>query len=172
MSLLIEQASAGRSNATAPLRLDVEAYGITPGTAQAMWNAVDEWVRRTSNFHSVFELYGHFTEPHPLFRIDSFEAVSKHPVAQFAKHAADFKHCSAYFPKEHLVKLFSSAVGSSDFGKIASYLRSYRFDIRSKETNIAIRDGYYMVAYPFNLPARRQMNFRVRDLGDNLAEAV
>ena len=77
------------------------------------------------------------------------------------------------FPKEHLVKLFSGAVGSSDFGKIATYLRSYRFDIRSKETNIAIRDGHYMVAYPFNLPARRQMNFRVRDLPDDVyAEAV
>lgn len=172
MTLLIDQAPAGRSNAAGQLRLDVEAYGTTPGTAQSMWNAVDEWVRRTSNFHSVFELYGHFTEPHPLFRIDRFEAVSNHPVAQFAKHAADFKHCSTYFPKEHLVRLLSSAVGSSDFGKISSYLRSYRFDIRSKETNIAIREGYYMVAYPFNLPARRQMNFRVRDLGDNFAEAV
>lgn len=172
MTLLIGQASSNKPNAAALLRLDVEAYGVTPGTAQAMWNAVDEWVRRTSTFHSVFELYGHFTEPHPLFRIDSFEAVSKHPVAQFAKHAANFKHCSTYFPKEHLVELFSDAVESSDFGKIASYLRRYRFDIRSKETNIAIREGYYMVAYPFNLPARRQMNFRVRDLNENFAEAV
>jgi DNA (cytosine-5)-methyltransferase 1 len=173
MTLLIDQALPNKAKAPSPLQLSVEAYGATPGTAQLMWNAVDDWVRRTSNFHSVFELYGHFTEPHPLFRVVKFEIFSNHPVALFAKHAANFKNCSTYFPKKQLVDLFSRAVGSSDFGKIATYLRSFRFDIRSKETNIAIREGYYMVAYPFNLPARRQMNFRVRELDAALfSEAI
>lgn len=173
MQLLVEQSPKRGGAGLPPLRLSVEAFGDAPGTAQAMWNAVDDWVRQTSNFHSLFELYGHFTEPHPLFRIESFEALSSHPVAQFARHAADFRHCSAYFPKTHLTRLFSKAVGSPDFSKIASYLRSFRFDIRSKETNIAIQDGLYMVAYPFNLPARRQMNFRVRDIeAADFAKAV
>ncbi len=53
-------------------------------------------------------------------------------------------------------------LGTRDFSTIAEYLRRYRFDIRCHETNIAIAPDVYMVAYPFNLPSRRQMNFRVR----------
>ncbi len=159
MELAVRQANG----ADAPsLKVSVTGYGRDPGTIQAMWNAVDEWVRQSSDFHSLFELYGHFTEPHPLFSVVSFSAASRHPVACFAEHAADFSKCSRYFPKSHLVALFSSVLKTDSFAEIADYLRSYRFDIRSKETNIAIGNDQYMVAYPFNLPARRQMNFRVR----------
>src|SRR5690606_29828889 len=107
MALLVKQSSRGD---IPPLRLTATAYGRDPGTAQALWNAVDDWVRRTSDFHSLFELYGHFTEPHPLFDIESFVAVSDHPVALFAAHAADFRNCSRYFPKEHLVALFKNVL--------------------------------------------------------------
>lgn len=159
MVLRVKQSLEGRG---ATLRLTVNAYGQTPATAQAMWNAVDDWVRQASDFHSLFELYGHFTEPHPMFDVESFTAYSDHPVALFAAHAARFENCSRYFPKSHLVKLFSKVLRTKDFKEIATYLRGYRFDIRSTETNIAIDPDAYMVAYPFNLPARRQMNFRVR----------
>jgi DNA (cytosine-5)-methyltransferase 1 len=161
MILLIRQSS---KDVNSHIKLEVSAYGRSPGTAQAMWNAVDEWVRKSSNFHSLFELYGHFTEPHPLFSIAEFHAYSNHPIALFAEHAANFKNCSQYYPKQHLVQLFSSALGTSNFLDISNYLRQYRFDIRSKETNIAIGADDYMVAYPFNLPARRQMNFKVKEL--------
>ena len=158
MVLLMKQSA---TDVAPPLRVKVAAYGVDPGTAQAMWNAVDEWVRHCSAFHSLFELYGHFTEPHPLFDIEGFEAVSQHPIARFAEHAASFRNCSRYFPKSHLLCLFSQVLDTSSFAEIAAYLRRYRFDIRSHETNIAILPDAYMVAYPFNLPARRQMNFQV-----------
>ena len=161
MVLLVRQSSKDIND---HLKLEVSAYGQSPGTAQAMWNAVDEWVRKSSDFHSLFELYGHFTEPHPLFSIEDFRAHSKHPVALFAEHAANFRNCSRYYPKQHLVQLFSSVLGTSSFLDISNYLRQYRFDIRSKETNIAIGADEYMVAYPFNLPARRQMNFKAKEL--------
>lgn len=172
MVLRVKQ-NLGKDNGDSTLRLMVNAYGRTPATAQAMWNAVDSWVRQASDFHSLFELYGHFTEPHPMFEIESFKATSMHPVAIFAAHAANFNNCSRYFPKSHLVKIFSDVLGTKDFNEIASYLRRYRFDIRSMETNIAIDSDVYMVAYPFNLPARRQMNFRVQTREDaNLAQVV
>lgn len=162
MALRIYQTSKRGADAPA-VRLKVTGRGRSAATAQAMWNAVDDWVRRSSEFHSLFELYGHFTEPHPAFEIESFVASSQHPVATFAAHAADFSNCSRYLPKADLVRQFSRTIGTDDFGRIAEYLRGYRFDIRSVETNIAIAEDVYMVAYPFNLPARRQMNFRVRD---------
>lgn len=159
MILRVNQSLGGRGTT---LQLKVNAYGQIPATAQAMWNAVDDWVRQASDFHSLFELYGHFTEPHPIFNIDSFTAHSDHPIALFAAHAAKFENCSRYFPKIHLVKIFSKSLHTNEFKEISSYLRGYRFDIRSAETNIAIDPENYMVAYPFNLPARRQMNFRVQ----------
>lgn len=161
--LAVQQTAA----AGAPkLRVEIDGYGRDPGTAQAMWNAVDEWVRRSSNFHSLFEIYGHFTEPHPLFKVIECQALSTHPVASFAEHAANFANCSRYFPKSHLVDLFSSVLNTNSFNEICAYLRGFRFDIRSRETNIAIGRDNYMIAYPFNLPARRQMNFSVRNRDD------
>lgn len=164
MILQVRQGGPGKAAKSPSASLTIKAFGESPSTAQAMWNAVDDWVRRSSNFHSLFELYGHFTEPHPMFAVISFKALSKHPIARFAAHAADFRNCSRYYPKTQLVNMFKATLKTENFLTIAEYLRKYRFDIRSKETNIAIPDDLYMVAYPFNLPARRQMNFRVREL--------
>ena len=144
--------------------LDVSAYGESPYAVQTMWNAVDDWVIRSSNFHSLFELYGHFTEPHPVFKISKFEVKTDTPIAQFARHAADFSNCSKYFPRNHLTQLFGIRFGTSNFVELVKMLRGYRFDIRCHETNIAIPKDVYMVAYPFTLPFGKQMNFSVKDL--------
>lgn len=148
--------------------LEVEVYGEGDHSIQTMWNAIDDWVIRSSNFHSLFELYGHFTEPHPIFKILNFEARSKAPIADFAKHVSDFANCSRYFPREHLTSLFSAQFGALNFIDLVKMLRGYRFDIRCYETNIAIPKGVYMVSYPFTLPFGKQMNFSVRD--DRAAE--
>ena len=142
--------------------LDVSAYGESEHTIQTMWNAVDDWVIRSSNFHSLFELYGHFTEPHPVIKITSFSAKSEMPIAAFAKHVANFNNCSKYFPRGHLTSLFGVKFGASNFIDLVKMLRSYRFDIRCHETNIAIPKNVYMVSYPFTLPFGKQMNFSVK----------
>lgn len=142
--------------------LIVTGYGESDHTVQAMWNAVDDWVIRSSNFHSLFELYGHFTEPHPIFRITEFDVRTSAPIAAFAKHVSDFENCSKYFPRKHLTTLFGVRFGVGNFTELVKLLRSYRFDIRCKETNIAIPADVYMVAYPFTLPFGKQMNFAVR----------
>lgn len=142
--------------------LDVTAFGESDHTIQTMWNAVDDWVIKSSNFHSLFELYGHFTEPHPVFRITNFEAKAPSPILAFAKHVANFENCSRYFPRSHLTELFGLQFGASNFIELVSMLRRYRFDIRCKETNIAMPPDVYMVSYPFTLPFGKQMNFSVR----------
>jgi DNA (cytosine-5)-methyltransferase 1 len=124
-----------------------------------MWNAVDDLIIRATNFHSLIELYGHFTEPHPVFRIASFEYRTAHPIGAFADHVSHFEHCSVYFPEQHLVDLFGKSFGTSSFTDLVKILRGYRFDIRCNDTNVAIPPGKYMVAYPFTLPVRKQMNY-------------
>jgi DNA (cytosine-5)-methyltransferase 1 len=163
MRLSIMQTAAGipGGGTKAAATIQVDGYGTDASTIQAMWNAVDDWVMRSSNFHSLFELYGHFTEPHPMFSVTAFEIFTDHPIALFAKHSADFANCSRYLPKSDLVKLFGGTLNTEDFSAVANYLRAFRFDIRSKETNIAIEADKYMVAYPFSLPKRKQMNFKL-----------
>jgi DNA (cytosine-5)-methyltransferase 1 len=158
----LEIRHASDEAAAADAILEVSLYGEADHSIQTMWNAVDQWVIRSSNFHSLFELYGHFTEPHPVFRITMFEARSKAPIAAFAKHVSDFDNCSRYFPREHLTALFGMQFGTSSFVELVKMLRRYRFDVRCHETNIAIPKGVYMVSYPFTLPFGKQMNFAVK----------
>lgn len=145
--------------------IDVSLYGEQPHCVQTMWNAIDDLIIRSSAFHSLFELYGHFTEPHPIFSIVEFKTFARHPIAQFAEHTSDFNNCSRYFKNSHLLQMFGDAFGTNEFTELVGILRRYRFDIRCNETNVAIPKGIYMVAYPFTLPYRRQMNFSVRKSG-------
>jgi DNA (cytosine-5)-methyltransferase 1 len=144
--------------------LEVNLFGSSAKAIQTMWNAVDDWVIRSSSFHSLFELYGHFTEPHPIFWIETFEVNSREPIFAFAKHISCFANCSRYFPREHLLGMFGRHFGATTFTDLVKQLRHSRFDIRCKETNVAIPDDVYMVCYPFTLPFRRQMNFSVKNL--------
>ena len=140
----------------------IKGFGTATSVIQTMWNALDVWVRESSSYHSLFELYGHFTEPYPKFQIESLIPHQKKPILDFAGHAAKFENCSHYFPKNDLVKLFSKTFKTTNFDEIATQLRKLRYDIRTRETNIAVPPNVYMLAYPFTLPDRKQMNFSVK----------
>lgn len=144
-----------------PLRIVVRGSGEQD--VQTMWNAVDMWVKNCSKYRSLIELYGHFTEPHPIFEIEDFEVLTDLPSFQFAKYHMDFKNCSVYFPKQQLIDMWKDKFNADTFNELARLLRSYRYDIRSHETNIAIPTGVYMVAYPFALPYDKQMNFIIKE---------
>ncbi len=147
------------------ITLTVKVKGSGGQDIQTMWNAVDVWVKKCSSFRSLVELYGHFTEPHPIFVVDEFDVRSNLPAFQFAKHCVKFENCSVYFPKEHLLSMWKDIFAKDNFVELAKTLRSYRYDVRCHETNIAIPQGVYMVAYPFALPYDKQMNFFVREEG-------
>lgn len=146
-----------------PIKLSVVLHGNGEQGVQTMWNAVDTWVKKTSNFNSLLELYGHFTEPHPIFEVQSFKRKSDLPIFKFAEHCMNFDNCSVYFSKNLLMEMWGDSFKQTGFVELARTLRGYRFDIRSHETNIAIPQGVYMVAYPFTLPYDKQMNFFVRE---------
>lgn len=145
---------------TATLNLSLFGQGLN--APQLLWNAVDEWVRSVSSFGSLFELYGHFTEPYPFFKVSRFEAPEEDPVLQFAKYVSDFERCSRYLDKEDLLHELSQVFEVQTFDELATRLRAMRYDVRTRETNIAIPHGKYMIAYPFTLPQSKQMNFSVK----------
>jgi DNA (cytosine-5)-methyltransferase 1 len=145
-----------------PVIMNAKVYGNKPHCIQTLWNAIDDWVIRSSNFHSLFELYGHFTEPYPCFTIEKFEAFSDHPIVEFAQHISKFSNCSKYLSIESIERQFGGVFETNSFEELADKLRSFRFDIRFNGTNVAIPEGKYMVAYPFTLPHRKQMNFAAK----------
>lgn len=145
------------------IKVDVSLYGEHEWGIQTMWNAVNTWVKRSSAFTSLVELYGHFTEPHPIFEVEGFEVFSELPIFTFAKHCMNFSNCSRYFPKSELLSMWGNTFKMESFAQLARLLRDYRFDVRCHETNIAIPPGVYMVTYPFALPYDKQMNFFVKE---------
>lgn len=150
-------------NKTKKIPLRVTVRGSGERDIQTMWNAVDLWVKNCSNYRSLIELYGHFTEPHPIFEIEDFDVRTDLPSFQFAKYHMDFSHCSVYFPKQQLLDMWKDKFQADSFTELARTLRSYRYDIRCHETNIAIPAGVYMVTYPFALPYDKQMNFIMKE---------
>lgn len=143
--------------------IKVVLHGNEEKDIQTMWNAVDMWVKRSSKFNSLVELYGHFTEPHPIFEVVDFKMNTNLAAFKFAQHCMNFDNCGKYFDKDHLLSMWKDSFGKDNFVELARTLRSYRFDVRCHETNIAIPQGVYMVAYPFALPYDKQMNFFVKD---------
>lgn len=159
----IEVWSSARNFSGPPTaKLNLALYGTGLNAPQLLWNAVDEWVRLVSSFGSLFELYGHFTEPYPFFRISKFQAPKNDPILQFAKYVSDFKRCSRYLDKSDLMKDLAGEFGVSTFDELATCLRGMRYDVRTRETNIAIPHDKYMIAYPFTLPQSKQMNFSIK----------
>jgi len=147
---------------TSKISLKIRVWGEGEQNIQTMWNAVDLWVKKCSSFKSLIELYGHFTEPHPIFEINKFEIRTTLPSFLFAKYYMDFNNCGVYTDKDLLVQMWKDKFNKDNFIELAKLLRSYRYDIRCHETNIAIPEGVYMVAYPFSLPYDKQMNFEVK----------
>lgn len=151
--------------------LTVKAFGTADETIQTAWNAVDQWIIQSSAYHSLFEAYGHFTEPYPIFQVTEFIPYSDRPILSFAKLVTDFSYCSRYMDRTELQDLLGRSFGTTDEGKTIERLREMRFDIRTRETNIAIPPGKYMIAYPFTLPSRKQMNIKMKLTGSESAQS-
>ena len=155
-------ASARDFSGSPTATLNLSLYGTGLNAPQLLWNAVDEWVRSVSSFGSLFELYGHFTEPYPFFKVSKFQAAAGDAILQFARYVSDFDRCSKYLDKRDLMDELADTFQASTFDELATSLRAMRYDVRTRETNIAIPNGKYMIAYPFTLPQSKQMNFSLK----------
>ena len=153
----------GKIGSNYECKVNAAVYGECDSSIQSLWNAIDDLIIESSNYHSLFEVYGHFTEPHPTFKVENFRAYNSHPICKFAEFASNFDNCSEFLPRQQLMDLFSELFNKNSFIELVKYLRKYRFDIRCKEINIAIDHDKYMIAYPFTLPLRKQMNLTINE---------
>ena len=119
------------------------------------WDAIEYYVCNNSNYLSLMDTFGHFTEPHPIFTLKC-EVLKKEKnqfLLNFAEYFSDFSRIAKVYPKSLLGEIWSQSEEKENFKFIETVklLRSLRFDVRVYETNKTIPLGMFKVCYPFTM---------------------
>lgn len=133
------------------------------------WDAIELGLRTYSNYHSLMDVYGHFTEPHPIFSLTcSVKNLQHDPVIRFAEYFSHFEHTTLALPAQKLKQIMGEQ-GSFDFLSSVRSLRQLRFDVRVYETNLTIPQGMYRCCYPFTLSYDKQISvsWKEREYGNH-----
>jgi DNA (cytosine-5)-methyltransferase 1 len=113
------------------------------------WDAIHNVVERSSSYEGLLPLYGHFTEPYPKFVL-SFNVEVSQPINDLDRKLVDMMirmSDFSFLSRLHSYKRFFK--NSMEAIEVIQTLRSYGYDVRTHETNRAIRPGYFKACYPF-----------------------
>jgi DNA (cytosine-5)-methyltransferase 1 len=133
------------------------------------WDAIELGLRTYSNYHSLMDVYGHFTEPHPIFSLTCTANNLQHdPIIRFTDYFSRFEHTLFAFPA-HKLKQIMGEQSSFDFLASVKSLRQLRFDVRVHETNLTIPQGMFRCCYPFTLSYDKQVSvsWKEREYGNH-----
>lgn len=122
------------------------------------WDAIEDCLSSCSGYQTMMDVYGHFTEPHPIFDL-KMEILTEQSsfLLRFAKEFSVFQATRKVLPGEFLQNLYGQEQ-SFDLTKIARTLRELRFDVRVHETNTTIPSGYFRCCYPFTININKQVS--------------
>jgi DNA (cytosine-5)-methyltransferase 1 len=125
------------------------------GDIMVLWDAVELCVTSNSNYLSLMDIFGHFTEPHPIFDLKCklYQHNMNTFLVNFSEYFSDFSKIAKVFPESVLEEIWAKGTETDSFNFLAvvKRLRSLRFDIRVYETNRTIPPGMFKVCYPFTL---------------------
>lgn len=130
-----------------------------------VWDAVHYAIGQSSSYEGLLPLYGHFTEPHPKFRMQVSLNYHGSTTAQEEKlcylitSMSDFSFLSRLHRYDDLFENREQAIA------VIQAARSIGYDIRTHETNRAIKDGYLKPCYPFSLYSKTNSYTVWRDKG-------
>lgn len=124
------------------------------------WDAIEDCLSRSSGYQTMMDVYGHFTEPHPIFTL-SLDVFAKNPsfLIRFARNFSIFEYTRKVLPEEFLKNLYCSDE-SFNFSKVVAELRDLRFDVRVHETNQTIPPGFFRCCYPFTININKQVSVK------------
>lgn len=122
------------------------------------WDAIEDCLSSYSGYQTMMDVYGHFTEPHPIFDL-RMEILTDKPsfLLRFAKEFSFFEKTRKVWAGEFLQKLYGEEQ-NFDLTKVAYKLRELRFDVRVHQTNSAISPGYFRCCYPFTININKQVS--------------
>jgi len=141
-----------------------------------LWDAIESCVCSNSNYLSLMDIFGHFTEPHPIFdlKCELYRWNMNTFLLNFAEHFSDFSRIARVFPESFLKEIWGKSAEIADFNFIETVkrLRSLRFDVRVFETNRTIARGMFKVCYPFTLQYGKPIGITWRESegGNNVPE--
>ena len=124
----------------------------------AAWDAIEDCLNQNTNYVSLMDVFGHFTEPHPIFDL-AFKMQSSKPgfLLKFAEFFSDYGRLARDYPVS-VLKSFWEGENEFNLVEAAKWLRSLRFDVRVYETNPNIRLGYFRCSYPFTVHVDKQVS--------------
>jgi DNA (cytosine-5)-methyltransferase 1 len=128
------------------------------------WDAIEDCLSKSSGYQTMMDVYGHFTEPHPIFDLTP-KIVAKNPgfLLKFARQFSNFENNKNFYSSQFLQHLYGDD-STFDFIKIVKMLRNLRFDVRVNETNRTIPPGYFRCCYPFTLSLRKQISVKWKEV--------
>lgn len=144
---------AGIRNITARLRSGAGAH-IT-----MLWDAVEVALRTFTDYNSLIDIYGHFTEPHPIFTLGCSitPGNGNDPILRFAHYFSCFENTTHILPAAEL-KAIMGITKKMKFLDQVRALRELRFDVRVYETNVTIPPSMFRCCYPFALGYGKQIS--------------
>lgn len=125
-----------------------------------VWDAIEDCLSSSSNYRTMMDVYGHFTEPHPIFDLIMEILTEKDTfLLRFAKKFSHFTATHKVLPEKMLQALYGeNDENAFDLAAIARELRELRFDVRTHETNPTIPSGYFRCCYPFTVNINKQVS--------------
>jgi hypothetical protein len=134
--------------------IKLQSTWYDPSKPYVLWDAMNLAVAAISPYPSLHELYGHFTEPKPKFKIIKIELPKDaSPFTMLLHWMSDFPNT---FDTHPLGVLDSMGFDTKNESKLIKQLREKRIDLRTNLTNHRIKDGEFRICYPFTLPIDRK----------------
>lgn len=132
--------------------LDTDSY--TSKSPYLVWDAINVAIESVSPYPSIHELYGHFTEPKPRFKIEGFLLPDDgEPVTKLLKWMSSESNTLGTHPMKTLK---SMGFEINDERKLLQELRKHRIDLRTNLTNDRINSGEFRICYPYTMPIDRK----------------
>ncbi len=124
------------------------------------WDAIEDCISNNSKYLTMMDVYGHFTEPHPIFDLKLEVLTNRRTfLLDFAEAFSHFKATSRVLPGKVLQDLWDSSQNELfDLTMVARKLRDLRFDVRVHETNLTVPPGYFRCCYPFTININKQVS--------------
>jgi len=124
------------------------------------WDAIEDCLNTYSAYQTMMDVYGHFTEPHPMFNL-AMEILTQQSsfLLRFVKKFSSFAATSKIIPGQALQELYRDGKDDDfNLAEVARALRELRFDVRVNETNPTIPPGYFRCCYPFTIYINKQVS--------------
>jgi len=132
--------------------LNTDSYSST--SPFLVWDAINVAIASVTPYPSIHELYGHFTEPNPRFKIEGFVLPEDgEPVTKLLKWMSNESNTLGTHPMKILK---SMGFEINEERKLLEELRKYRIDLRTNLTNDRIKSGEFRICYPYTMPIDRK----------------